>query len=452
MESLAAEAELISESGTSSSGQRRGGWQIRLRWSVAPVMITGMLAARALGFELQTRPILLITAAILGYNALLVWASRRYESRLRSDPKLDRLVASTEIAADYVALFLLIYFTGGVSSPLVVFLIFHIIISAVQLSAPTAYALAGLAAGGLWLMLLAQLEGWTELPRFAHAGQSLTALDRPAIEAALLLFFTTTLFIAAWITSRIARQLRARIAETTRVSRELAAANARLRGLSTMVTSIGAERRLDAVLAGITAELSAVADVPAVAVKLLDEDRSELRYVAAHGLPAEWLETKVVHLDRSPLNQRCIDGETLVSGSVDGTEPLELRQELEDLGYHSAVLVPLKLADRVIGTLSFYSPSRGAFAAEDTPFLRLAGELVAIAIENARAYEAIERILRERAQSMLEVAHNLRAPLGAGLSMLELLTAGYLGELNEKQAEPPGPPVRTPRGSRPDHR
>ena len=200
------------------------------------------------------------------------------------------------------------------------------------------------------------------------------------------------------------------------------------------MTNIGPERHLDVVLSGITAELSRAAAVPAVAVKLLDEAGSELRYVAAHGLPEDWLEGKILPMDRSPLNQRCIEGEVLVSGSVDGGEPLALRQELAELGFRSAVLAPLRAGTRVIGTLSFYSPRAGDLGAEDAPFLKLAAELVALAIDNAQAYEAIERILHERAQSMLEVAHNLRAPLGAGLSMLELLADGYLGELNEKQA------------------
>jgi signal transduction histidine kinase len=249
---------------------------------------------------------------------------------------------------------------------------------------------------------------------------------------AVLALFTAALFVAAWIVAGAARQVRAESAERGRVVRQLEEANQRLRALSTMVTKVGAERRFDVVLAGITAELSAVAGVPAIAVKLLDEERRELRYVAAHGLPEDWL-GKTVHVDRSPLNSRCIEGETLACGSVDGREHLELRQELVNLGFHSAVLAPLRLVDRVIGTLSFYSPSPHGFSGEDATFLKLVGELVAIAIDNARAYEAIERILHEQAQSMLEVAHNLRAPLGAGLSMLELLTDGYLGELSHEQ-------------------
>ena len=43
--------------------------------------------------------------------------------------------------------------------------------------------------------------------------------------------------------------------------------------------------------------------------------------------------------------------------------------------------------------------------------------------------------MAERTQFMLQVAHNLRAPLSAGLSMMDLLEDGYMGEVTDKQAE-----------------
>ena len=60
---------------------------------------------------------------------------------------------------------------------------------------------------------------------------------------------------------------------------------------------------------------------------------------------------------------------------------------------------------------------------------------MALAIEDAQANEAIERLMQERTQFMLKVAHNLRAPLSAGLSMLELVAAGQLGPVTAAQAD-----------------
>ena len=113
-----------------------------------------------------------------------------------------------------------------------------------------------------------------------------------------------------------------------------------------MATAIGPERRLRTVLGSVSAELARAADVPAIAVKLLDDDEQTLHYVATHGLPATWDDDKTLDLGRSPLNQRCIEGEVLVAGRVESGEPLAMRQELTDLGFRSALLAPLTVGDR----------------------------------------------------------------------------------------------------------
>jgi signal transduction histidine kinase len=246
---------------------RHGFWQVQIRWAVLPIMVVGLLIGRALGFEFETAAILIIGVACELYNAFFAWIFSRNTASLEQDPQRERFLSLLEVSADYLAIFLLIYFTGGVSSPLVVFLIFHVIITAIQFSASTAYTLAGLAAGALWLLLLAQVQGWIGQPIFAFKGLPITLLDRPVYAAVLLLSFTATLFISAAMTARVMRRLRQRVGD--------------------------------------------------------------------------------------------------------------LRQ----------------------------------------------------------AYEAVEVLLAERARVMLEVAHNLRAPLAAGLSTLDLVTAGYVGELSEQQRE-----------------
>jgi signal transduction histidine kinase len=414
---------------------RRGFWQTKLRWAVAPLMVAGLLLGHALGFELPVVPILLIALASPIYNAFFAWIFSRYRTRLEQDPRLDRLYTILEILADYAAMFLLIYFTGGVSSPLVVFLIFHVIIAAIQFSPGTGFLFAGLAASGLWLLLLAQVQGWCACDLVKYRGLSISLMDRPVYAAVLLLFFTATLFLTAAIVSKIMRRLRERVGDLGHVTAELAHANEKLRSLYKMVTAIGAQHRLEPVLATVTAELAKATDASAVAVKLLSDDARSLRYVAAWGLPGELITDKVVYLEQSPLNRRIIEGETLVEANLDEGDTFQLHRELTDLGIRSAIQAPLEVAGRVIGTLGFYSRTAGRFRDDDAPFLKLAAELVAIAIDDARAFDAIEDLMNERTQFMLEVAHNLRAPLGASLGILDLLNDGYLGRLSEQQEE-----------------
>lgn len=413
---------------------RRGVWQVRLRWAVAPVMVAGVLLAEALGFELRARPILLVALASLAYNALFAWIFRRYGERLDDDPRLDRRVMTAEVVVDYAAMLLLVYLTGGAASPLALFLLFHVIIGAVQFSRALAFSFAGLAAAGLWALLGLEAAGWVSGGELAFRGQALHLLDRPAHAAVYLGFFTATLFLAAAMVSRIMGQLRRRVDDLGHATSELVDLNGRLNSLYAMVCTIGAERHLAPTLETVARELARVTGVPAVAVKLLSEDGRTLRYVAAHGLPEE-LVRNVIELDQSPLNRRVVEGETLVHGRVGGDDTLQFEEELEALGIRSAMFAPLEVEGRVIGTLGVYAHTADRFGERDTEFLKLAAELAALAIEDARANEEVERLGEERTQFMLKVAHNLRAPLSAALSLLELVKGGHLGPVLPAHAD-----------------
>jgi signal transduction histidine kinase len=414
---------------------RQGFWQVRLRWAVAPTIVASVAIGLLLGFEFPVLPVLLIAAASPLYNLFFALIFKHYEGRLREDVRLDTAVTVLEVLLDYAVMFLLIYVTGGASSPLSFFLIFHVIIAAIQFRPITAYGLAGLAAAGLWMMFLGQTSGWIEATPITFRGEPVHVLDRPALAAVTLTFLSATLFITAWMVGRIMSRFRARVDDLAAVTNELASANDQLGSMYAMVCAIGAERRLAPVLDTVVRELATVMGVPAVAVKLLDEKERTLRYVAAHGLPPGLVQDTVISLDRSPLNRRVIEGETLVNSRVSRDGSLQLQDELIDLGIRSAVLTPLKIEDRVIGTLGLYSSSPDRFQDGETEFLELAARLAAIAIDDARANEEIEKLIEERTQFMLLTAHNLRAPLGAALGILELLRAGHMGQVSQSQTE-----------------
>ena len=414
---------------------RRGLWQIRLRWAVAPLMAAGVWIAVALGFELRAAPILLIAAASLAYNAIFAWVYVRWANALASEPRFERRVVIAEVLTDYAAMLLLVHLTGGASSPLALFLLFHVIVGAVQFSPGTAHLFAAFAAGGLWALHGLDLTGRLSSQGVAFRGQPLHLLDRPALATLFLLVLTATLFLTATLVSRIMRQLRGRVDELAAATAGLVDLNTRLNSLYAMVRAIGAHRRLAPILETVARELAKATDVPATAVKLLSEDGKTLRYVAAHGLPRELLDKTVIRVDQSPLNRRILDGETLVHGRIGGDPAQRHKSELAPLGFRSAVLAPLTVESRVIGTLGLYSPTADRFSDRDSDFLRRAADLVALAIADAQANEAIEKLMTERTQFMLKVAHNLRSPLSAGLSMLELVAGGLLGPVTEAQGD-----------------
>jgi len=187
---------------------RRGFWQIRLRWAVAPVMIVGALLAEALGFELDRTAIFALAIASPLYNAVFAVVFRRLEPRMAADPDLERLLVVVEVVVDYGVMLLLLHYTGGATSPLLLLLLLHVLIGAVQFSAGTAYLFAALASAGPWVLLLGQLEGWWVPSPLSYRGESLDLLARPGAAALLLGAFTVTRFRAAAMVPRAMEQLR----------------------------------------------------------------------------------------------------------------------------------------------------------------------------------------------------------------------------------------------------
>ena len=414
---------------------RRSFWQIRLRWWVPPLILGAVLVARFAGFEFPARPVLQIALGILLYNVLLTLGVRHLRADLERQAARDRGWAIVEVALDYGAMFLLVYFTGGLASPLIFFFLFHIIFAAIQFTASTAYGFAGLSVFGLWLLALLQFKGGLPSHPLHFRGQALELLDYPGHLLALLIVFSATAITTAMLTTRIIARLRRRVGELTEASQQVLTLNERFHSLYAMLRAVGSAREPQAVLDLVCRELTQVMEVRVVAVKLLSDDGRRLNFVAADGLSAEFLAGQVVQLADSPLNQRVIAGETLVEGDIDTEAAFQQYEELRRQGIRSLAFAPLRLESRVIGILSAYCDRPQRFTKDDTAFLSLAAELVAVAIENARAHAAAERLLAERSQFLLRVTHNMRSPLAAALSLLSVVREGILGVLSPRQDE-----------------
>lgn len=414
---------------------RRSFWQIRLRWWVPPLILGALLVGRLAGYRVEPMPILGVALGIFGYNLLLSLGVRRLGADLERLAARDRGWAIVEVALDYAAMFLLVYYTGGVASPLVFFFLFHIIFAGIQFTAATAYVFAGLCLLGLWLLAFLQLNGVLPNHPLVFRGERLEILAYPGHLLALLVFFSATAITTAILTTRIVDRLRRRVGELTAASQQVLALNERLHSLTTMLSAIGRERQAQAVLDLVCRELAAVMEVRVVAVKLLEPDGHRLRFVAASGLSAEFLAQQVVPLAESPLNSRVIAGETLVEGNVDTEAAFQHFEELRAQGIRSLAFAPLRVEARVIGVLSAYCDRPQRFTKDDTAFLKLAAELVAVAIENARAHEAAEALLAERSRFILRVTHNMRSPVAAALSLLAVVREGILGALSPRQDE-----------------
>jgi signal transduction histidine kinase len=407
-------------------------WFIKLRWLVPPSIAVGTLLARSLGVELNADVLLGLAVVIFLYNLVFYLMGRG----LKREPEQQYVQRFTywQVGFDYGTMFLLIHFTGGAASPFLFFFIFHITFSAIFLPRRSTLFLAAAAVFGMLGIAVAEHAGWISHHGLLFHQAALDLGTHPFHLFVMLSFFAGFIFITAFSITAVMKMVQRRILDLAEITEAVTALNKKLRTLHALTQAIGSKQHLNQVLQIATAELAKVMEVEAISVKLLSEDGKSLRFAAAHGLPSD-LMTKVLDLEKSSLNRRVIEGDTFVTGRVTRREYFQFGEDLSAIGLQSVQFVPLTVENRVIGILGAYSIRSEQFGPEDLDFFRQAAGLVAIAIENARAYESIEHLVEDRSRFMNRVAHNLRAPLAAMASMLEVIQDGYVGHVTEGLAE-----------------
>jgi two-component system, OmpR family, phosphate regulon sensor histidine kinase PhoR len=415
--------------------RQRSIWQVRLRWAVPPTIFACVGFGLLIGFRFAWVPLATVAFGILSYNACLALLLNAIPPNSRGRYAVDLGLAVVQVSLDYAALLTMLHYTGGVASPLLFFLAFHVVFAAMLFRANAAYVFAAAASTATALLALVELTGLLPTHPVWFKGNTLTLTDRPGHVMAILLVFSAAVFVTAGVSNMIMAHLRKGVISLAQATRRATTLTNKLGSLHVMVEAVSAQRVLDNVLRTVVAELTKVTEVDGITVALANEDDARLRYAAIHGLPAGFDQDHTLDESLGPCSQRVMQGETVVLEQITDKNGSCSLDELAAAGMQSALLAPLMVGERSIGMLGAYCHAPNRFGEEDIALFRHAAELVGIAIDDARQAEAIDRLMRERTRLMLQVAHNLRAPLSASITMLETITGAYLGPLSDRQAE-----------------
>jgi GAF domain-containing protein len=128
----------------------------------------------------------------------------------------------------------------------------------------------------------------------------------------------------------------------------------------------------------------------AASIRLLDPKRQVLHLAAAYGLSEAYLAKGEVHLDKSPVDQHALKKGAVVLYDVEHEAGFEYPDEAVLEGVRSVLVVPLRLKDRNLGVMRVYSVRARHFGPVSIHFLTSAADLVALAIENAELYAALQ--------------------------------------------------------------
>ena len=437
----------------------RVAWQIQLRWFAAiGVLVAAWFANSILNIQLPLWPIYAVGLSIIFYNAIfhlylkqLPYPSQAkssgydYSALLRFYSKwlkretsaqatiFDRF-AKVQTSLDWLAMILLVHFSGGVESPLLFYFIFHLIIASILLSPLACYFFATLAA--LAVGVLAILEYGGLIPHISLGFISVPLYQNGLYIASVFFFFITCLYISVYLATSVTINLRQKDKELLRLQQRLLSAYQRIQTLYDVTKTVSSTLNLEEVL-NLIARIAAWAmHVKACTIRLLDESGQMVDTVAAYGLSEQYLAKGPIDIQKSVHTYQTLSsGQPIIISDTSRDNRLQYPAETGAEGINSMLCVPLLIKGKAEGVICVYGTEPDHFSESDAEFLSALASEGAIAIENARTYQALEMADRAKSDFVQMVTHELRSPLSAVQSMLRVLEEGYVGPITSKQQD-----------------
>ncbi len=413
----------------------RVAWQIQLRWFAAlGVLVATWFASSILNIQLSPWPLYVVGLSILFYNALFRFYLRRLERETAATAAIFDRFAKVQTSLDWMAMILLVHFSGGVESPLLFYFIFHLIIASILLSPQVCYFFATLAA--LAVGTLATLEYGGLLPHTSLGFIPASLYQNGLYITIVLFFFTTCLYISVYLATSVTINLRQKDEELLRLQQRLSNAYQRIQTLYEVTKTVNSTLNLEEVLNLIAQSTAEAMQIKACTIRMLDESGQIVDTVSAYGLSEQYLTKGPIDIQRSRhIYQTLSTGQPAIIPNASRDDRLQYPAEARVEGINAMLCAPLLIKGKPEGVICVYSAEPDRFNEGDADFLVALGNEGATAIENARAYQALEMADRAKSDFVRMVTHELRSPLSAVQSMLRVLEEGYVDPITPKQRD-----------------
>ena len=157
-------------------------------------------------------------------------------------------------------------------------------------------------------------------------------------------------------------------------------------------------------------------DCKACSIRLLSTLDQSLRVEATYGLSERYLQKGPVLVARSAMDRYVLQGHVIAIEDCYNDPRVQYPQEMRDEGIRSLLVAPLQSHGSAIGVIRVYTDEVREFDSSERAFLLMIAELAAIALENARIYEALRNEIHELRRQVGELRHQARPSSGTSLA------------------------------------
>jgi len=177
-------------------------------------------------------------------------------------------------------------------------------------------------------------------------------------------------------------------------------------GLYGVAAVLNSARAPESILHSVVESVARTVGAKGCSLMLLDPDKKVLLHTVAYGLSDWYVRKGPVKADRSISEAFAGKSVAVLDAATD--ERIQYREQAQKEGIASVLSVPMKLREEIIGVIRVYTAEPRRFSDDEIYFIGAVANLGAIALENARLYEACQKDYEEFRGDMLE----WRAALG----------------------------------------
>ena len=281
-------------------------------------------------------------------------------------------------------LFCVIYLTGGISSPLLIFVIFHIILAGILLAPVSCFVYAGLILLGTAVLIV--LQESSVLPPQPVLFESLLFQSTQSLPNVLALYvtFASAILLTTFLVTTLKSSLRAKSRSLLAVSKELDASNTKLTALYEMIKEMELCTEFQDLIDSATRNAARIMGVKGCSIKLLDDQKKRLTFASTHGLSEDYQAKGAIDIDKSPINRKILQGAFFTIGKIHKDEYFQYPEDVRKEGIASMMCLPLRVEKMVFGVFCVYSDIDHYFGPDDVSFFSLMADLTAIAIEDLK--------------------------------------------------------------------
>jgi GAF domain-containing protein len=173
-----------------------------------------------------------------------------------------------------------------------------------------------------------------------------------------------------------------------------------------LAATLNSSRAPEAVLHSLVEGVAKAVGAKGCSLMLLSPDRKVLLHTVSYGLSKGYIRKGPLSADKSI--SEALEGKPVAVLDATRDDRIQYREQAKKEGIASMLSVPMLLREEIIGVIRVYTADPYDFTIDDMYFVGAIGNLGAIALENARLYQAVQKVDETFRQDILE----WRAALG----------------------------------------